>query len=133
MDKFESYALLFTDSFFSNLVFSISDELVLYTMRSFGNYDNAIILAVVIVANLIAICANYLVGIVLSNILGKPSPKKFIETKYNIIFLLLVVIPFFGKFIAVIAGLLRINFARTLLVTTLAKICYYSILLLLAV
>ncbi len=133
MDKIEAYALLFTDSFFSNLVFSISDELVLYTMRYFGNYDNAAILAVVIAANILAICANYLLGIVLGNILSKPaSTLKFIESlsKYNIIFLPLVVIPFCGKFIPVMAGLFRINFVKTLVVTTLAKACYYYISLL---
>lgn len=74
MNQFEIYLLLFTDVLTSNFAFNASSELVLNTMKSFGNYNNWLILLVAIIAYIFSVCINYIFGTICYKILA-PATK----------------------------------------------------------
>lgn len=136
MDHTEIYALLFTDTLTSNLAINISGELVLPSMKVFGNYDNFQILLVALAAYCIAICLNYVLGILCFKVLS-PINSRDVENSKRVldkiknskaIYLLLILsaVPFFGKFILVFLGFLRFRCSHTLLLGGIMKLLYLS-------
>lgn len=136
MDLFEIYLLLFTDVLTSNLAFNVSSELVLNTMQIFSSYNSYLMVTVATIAYIVSIFINYIFGIACYKILA-PTDKKISELNSKIItirnsrFLSLIIsfgfIPFFGKFIVLLLGFCRINFLQVLLITTLTKFIYYTV------
>lgn len=134
MNKSELYALLFTDSFTSNLAINTNLEFIVYSMKTFGGYNVIHLIVLSSAAMSLAFCANYLLGMVLSFAFKQSSieiNEKFkLDFKYLVFILLLSAVPFFGKFISLFAGFLRINILKVLPVCISAKICYYLVTLL---
>lgn len=135
----EHYALLFTDSLTSNLVFRFTSEMALNAMKIFAHHDVWMIILVASVANFCAYIINYIFGVVVFRIL-KPNPSDvdshaaklsherinaFKNSKLIPLFLILAGVPFFGKFVLLFAGLIRLDFIKTIIVTSCAKIIYY--------
>lgn len=129
MTNFEAYLLLFTDALINNLAISINYEFVFATMRSFGNYNKILMILSASFGSSFAFTLNYLLGIIIGRILGKGNTNNFI-LKYMMIILLLSAVPFFGKFVLVIAGLYRYNIGITMLICSTLKFIYYNYLLL---
>jgi membrane protein YqaA with SNARE-associated domain len=137
MDKFEIYSLLFTDSLVSGLAFTASKEIMFYAAKAFGSVSLQKILAISVMANFIANLINYFFGKALFNIFSninkdakqevERSNKMLKLAKYKNSLLLLSVIPFFGKFIVVIAGFAKFPIFRTLLICAVLKICYHGL------
>lgn len=139
MNELEIYSLLFTDTLVSNLVFSTNEEIILNSMKGFGKYNNLKMLASAEVSAILAINLNYLFGRILYNIFAFSKDsifhlryKNFITliSRYSLIFLLLGGLPFWGKFIVLLAGFCRLNLFKVLLICSFAKLCYYVYLLL---
>ncbi|MBN8511700.1 MAG: hypothetical protein J0L79_01530 [Rickettsiales bacterium] len=136
MNHTEIYALLFTDTLTSNLAINISTELVLPSMKIFGNYHNFQILLVTFAAYCIAICLNYVLGILCFKVLSPINSRnvehskmvldKFKNSKAIYLLLILSAVPFFGKFIVVFLGFLRLRFSYTLLLGGAMKLLYLS-------
>ncbi len=136
MNHTEISALLFTDTLTSNLAINISTELVLPSMKIFGNYHNFQILLVTFAAYCIAICLNYVLGILCFKVLSPINSRnvehskmvldKFKNSKAIYLLLILSAVPFFGKFIVVFLGFLRLRFSYTLLLGGAMKLLYLS-------
>lgn len=136
MDHTEIYALLFTDTLTSNLAINISTELVLPAMKIFGNYSNFQILLVTLAAYCTAICFNYVLGVLCFKVLAPINSRdvehsrmvldKLRNSKIIYLLLMLSVVPFFGKFIVVFLGFLRLRFSHTLLLGGVMKLLYLS-------
>jgi hypothetical protein len=137
MDLFEIYLLLFTDVLTSSFAFNVSsEELVLSTMKTFGNYNKQLMLLVAIIAYILSVCINHIFGIMCYKILA-PANKKAPELNAKIdaiaksrflpIIIGLSFIPFFGKFIILLSGFCRINFIQVLIISIFTKLIYYII------
>lgn len=136
MNHTEIYALLFTDTLTSNLAINISTELVLPSMKIFGNYNNFQILLVTLAAYCVAICLNYVLGILCFKVLSPINSRdvehskmvldRFKNSQAIYLLLMLSAVPFFGKFIVVFLGFLRLRFAHTLLLGGGVKLLYLS-------
>lgn len=134
MDKKEAYTLLFTDSLVGNLVISLQNEFAIYSMNLFGGYNTFIMLIVGWLASVFAIFFNYILGKFLFNIV-RPKKENIFHVRYNefsdsfnkyyFLFLLVSVVPFFGKFMHSLTGFLNFNFLKTLLICSSLKFCYY--------
>lgn len=139
MNFHENYALLFTDSFTSNLVFRFTSEMALHTMKIFAHYDPFKLILVASVANCCAYIINYIFGVVVFKILRPNSHDMhshsarlsreriniFKKSKWIPLFLILAILPFFGKFVLLFAGLVRLDFIKTIMITSSVKILYY--------
>jgi len=138
MTQFEIYLLLFTDVLTANFAFNTSSEIVLDTMKLFGNYHKPLMLLVALIAYAFSIGINYMLGVVCYKILTPLGEEQNqLNAKINSIknFKLLPIIiaisflPFFGKFIVLLAGFCRIKFKMVLLISVITKLVYYSFLI----
>ena len=138
MTQFEIYLLLFTDVLTANFAFNTSSEIVLDTMKLFGNYHKAHMLFIALIAYVFSIGINYILGVVCYKILSPAGEEQNrLNTKINSIknFKLLPVIivisflPFFGKFIVLFSGFCRLKFKMVLTISVIAKLVYYSFLI----
>jgi membrane protein YqaA with SNARE-associated domain len=133
VSKIEIYLLLFTDSFVSSLAINTSKEIMVYTIKAFNSANREITIIVVTVASFAANFANYFFGKVLYNIFDRTGIEQqqarnnrlLKLAKYNRIFLLLSIIPFFGKFVPVIAGFSKFHMISTILICSGLKFGYY--------
>lgn len=138
MTQFEIYLLLFTDVLTANFAFNTSSEIVLDTMKLFGNYHKPLILLVVLIAYAFSIVINYILGVVCYKILTPLGEEQNqLNAKINSIknFKLLPIIiaisflPFFGKFIVLLTGFCHIKFKIVLLISVIKRLVYYSFLI----
>jgi len=138
MTQFEIYLLLFTDVLTANFAFNTSSEIVLDTMKLFGNYHKPLMLLVALIAYAFSIGINYILGVLCYKILTPLGEEQNqLNAKINSIknFKLLPIIiaisflPFFGKFIVLLAGFCRIKFKMVLLISVITKLVYYSFLI----
>jgi|GEM_PF-877606 membrane protein YqaA with SNARE-associated domain len=138
MTQFEIYLLLFTDVLTANFAFNTSSEIVLDTMKLFGNYHKPLMLLVALIAYAFSIGINYILGVVCYKILTPLGEEQNqLNAKINSIknFKLLPIIiaisflPFFGKFIVLLTGFCRIKFKMVLLISVITKLVYYSFLI----
>ena len=138
MNPLETYILLFTDTLVSNLAINSSYELVIHSMKIFGQYNSYLIIFVASSAFAVSCLANYLLGIICFRILSPLSPKesetairteKIRDNKYLPLLLLLSAFPFFGKFVILIAGFCKTRLLLTIIIAALAKFVYYSFLM----
>ena len=138
MTQFEIYLLLFTDVLTANFAFNTSSEIVLDTMKLFGNYHKPLMLLVALIAYAFSIGINYILGVLCYKILTPLGEEQNqLNAKINSIknFKLLPIIiaisflPFFGKFIVLLTGFCRIKFKMVLLISVITKLVYYSFLI----
>jgi len=138
MTQFEIYLLLFTDVLTANFAFNTSSEIVLDTMKLFGNYHKPLMLLVALIAYAFSIGINYILGVICYKILTPLGEEQNqLNAKINSIknFKLLPIIiaisflPFFGKFIVLLTGFCRIKFKMVLLISVITKLVYYSFLI----
>ncbi|MGC0371436.1 MAG: hypothetical protein DGJ47_000125 [Rickettsiaceae bacterium] len=139
MNLVEFYSLIFTDTLFANLAFSFTGEVALQTVSAFNNHNIFITLIVVISASMLAYIANYYLGKItfsiikpLQNEKGQENNDFFIALKNNKIFrlfLFLSAMSIYGKFIVFFAGVARLCFKQVLLISFIAKLFYYSFIL----
>lgn len=134
-DGFEIYLLLFTDSFFSNLSININKELIIYTIKAFIAADNLLVIICATFANIFACIVNYCIGKILFYAINTCSNKNTANglnqklhaiAEYKIQLLILSAVPFFGKFIIVVAGFVKIPLRITIYIVAILKFCYYS-------
>jgi membrane protein YqaA with SNARE-associated domain len=140
MDTTEIYTLLFVDTLSSNVVFNFSDEFAIQSMKVFGFYNHYLVILLASMAFSIAACINYALGILCHNILAplkpieknasKINPEKIRNHKYLVAMLMLSALPFFGKFVMLFAGFCRVRPMLAISVGSLARLIYYSILML---
>lgn len=136
MDQSEAYLLLFTDSFLGNLVIDLNNELIVYSMKIFSGYNNLLIIIIATIASACAASINYLLGRILSRVIAL-SNNKHIQTnyrilshlfsKYNLVIICFIIVPFWGRFIPLIAGFTKISFIRVLIISVISKLCYYCL------
>jgi membrane protein YqaA with SNARE-associated domain len=136
MTNFETYLLLFTDVLVSNFAFNISPDIVFGAMKIF-EYDKKLMILVASMAYATSIIINYLLGIVCYKILAPVNSNETdlnSKIKYinNFKFLPLIIalscIPFFGKFIILLGGFAKVNFKLIFFIALIAKVVYYSLL-----
>lgn len=140
MTNSEKFFLLFSDSFFTNLAIDTSSEIVIHAMKIFGGAETLQIILVASCGYLLAVLANYLLGKIIFKAVtivdDKNKDTRFSNIdmiknfKYLRLILLLSAVPFFGKFIALFAGFCNIGLFRTILYCVIAKVMYYSYLML---
>jgi membrane protein YqaA with SNARE-associated domain len=92
-----------------------------------------------ILAYCIAICLNYVLGILCFKVLSPINSRdvehskmvldRFKNSKIIYLLLMLSVVPFFGKFIVLFSGFCRIKFKTVLIISILTKLVYYSFLI----
>lgn len=137
MDLIEKYFLLFTDSLFANLAFTISGEIIIHTMKIFNEGNTAIIVCICTVSFILASIVNYLLGRIANKVFA-PSDEEgnknnrlqvFASSKYVPLFLLLSGAPIFGKFIILFAGFSKIKPQKALLYGTISKFGYYLVIM----
>lgn len=132
MSRIETYFLLFTDSFVSNLAISLNKEVMLYAAKDFATTKQSILIFITVVANAAAICVNYLLGRALFNIFNLVQKNVKQEQilarfkKFKNLLLVLALVPDVSKLIPVIAGLANYSFYVTFAICTVARCCYYS-------
>ena len=121
-----------------NLAINPSSEFVIYSMKAFANYDVSLIFLVVIAASFISVTLNFLFGKILKTIIStsasntintKQKNISVIFNKYSILFLLLSVVPFCGKFVQVVAGVFDVKYIRVISISMLSKTIYYLVIL----
>ena len=122
MSNFESYFLLWVDSFINNFSLSIAKPIVLQTMLFFG-YNSFLVISVYITAVISACLANYILGKVLYNIfvsLTKNKPHNYNKTKNIAQILLYIIAPILAfinmtRFLVVFLGFMHISFLRAII------------------
>ncbi|MFK8040208.1 MAG: hypothetical protein AB8B67_02590 [Rickettsiaceae bacterium] len=142
MNNSELYSLLFTDVFASNLVFISEKTFVIDTLKAFRADNSLYGVIIATFAASVGMIVNYCVGILFYNILKLPKNKrlrngfKYLDevinfaTKYHVFLLLLVLVPFMGKFVQIMIGLARISLIKFTFACIILNIIYYSVLLL---
>ncbi len=139
MSLVETYFLLFTDTLVNNLAFNTSSEVMIEVMSVFGNYEMSIIILVATLAFMVAGAINYIFGKAVYKILIPISQNSDLSTKrlqkiqnskYIPLFLLFSAIPFFGKFVLLLAGFCQIRFMLAITIASFARFVYYLYLIL---
>lgn len=131
----EIYFLLFTDVFTSNLIFCFSNEIIIASMKIFDSYNNLHIIIIATLAYFLTSCFNYFFGILCYKILAPLNKDHAVESNKNLvqlrngqliyILLMLSWIPFFGKFIILLTGFIRVNFFKAIIMAIVSKFIYY--------
>jgi len=130
------YNLLFIDSFIANIVPNINGEYAIHSMKVFGSYNSLMLIFTALLGSICAISVNYFIGSFLFKITCLFNNENLIKRrdsllvnclKHDRLFLLLSLVPGFGKFIILSAGFLGLGFKRTILVCSLYNFCYYII------
>lgn len=142
MNQLESYSLLLSDSFFTNLAIDTSTELIVHTMKTFGNYNPILIIVIATIGFMLASIVNYFFGKIIFKVVAPSNKQKHTEmvdrtqsvrnSKLLPYILLISAIPFWGKFIILYSGFCNIRFSYMLSIVTLAKLAYYSYLIILS-
>ncbi len=136
MNQFDGYSLLFFDSLLANLAINLNNELIIYSMKILGTYNNLLIVIIATIASMIAISINYFLGRILSKISFFVNNQHFhtnyqlfrqFITKYQISIICLMILPFGEKFIPLIAGFTKLNFIKIIVISLIIKLCCYSI------
>lgn len=135
MERIESYSLLFTDSFISNIAFYSSSEMVIYVMHALGSYHTTLMIFLATLGFAFSILVNYWFGRMLYKIYKSSIDNDVATQNYDMIskFLLqyaIIILPFnmvplIGSLILVIAGFVNFSLMQTLLVSIISRLIYY--------
>ena len=128
------YPLLVTNSFLANFIFTMDAEEVFFAMLSFGGFSVPMITLLALLASMVAMLANWLVGRALADVaelakLGDESGAFQIfcakANRYGKWVLLLNWVVPFGCPLAVAAGIVRIPLPTFLLLIWIGRLGYY--------
>lgn len=129
-----SLLLLFLSAFGAATLLPLQSEAVLVGLLVKGNYNAALLITVASLGNIMGSCVNWYLGFKLEYFKNKKwfpvSEDKMLKAqatyrKYGYWSLLLSWVPIIGDPITLIAGLLRENFSRFVLMVSLAKVGRY--------
>lgn len=129
-----SYLILFSSAFLSATLLPLQSEAVLVTLLLQEKYWVSLLLISASLGNVLGSCVNWYLGIKIEQYKDRkwfPVSEKNMQKaeaiyqKYGYWSLLLSWVPIIGDPITLIAGLLKENFARFLLMVSLAKIGRY--------
>ena len=129
-----AYAVLFLSAFAAATVLPLQSEAVLLALLAKGNHSTIALLFFASLGNILGACVNWYLGLKIEHYKDKKwfplSAQQMIRAqlsyqKYGYWTLLLSWVPIIGDPITLIAGLLKENFARFLLLVSLAKVGRY--------
>lgn len=129
--------LLFLSAFGAATLLPLQSEAVLLGLLAEGSHSAAVLIAVASLGNVLGSCVNWYLGFKLEHYKHKKwfpvSEQKMLQAqviyqKYGFWSLLLSWVPIIGDPITLIAGLLKENFIRFLLMLILAKTGRYVML-----
>ncbi|EPF70030.1 YqaA family protein [Acinetobacter rudis] len=129
-----SYLILFSSAFLSATLLPLQSEAVLVALLLQEKYWVSLLLLSASVGNILGSCVNWYLGIKIEQYKDRKwfpvSQKNMLKAekiyqKYGYWSLLLSWLPVIGDPITLIAGLLKENFARFLLIVSLAKVGRY--------
>ena len=126
--------ILFLSAFGAATLLPLQSEAVLLGLLVNSSYSAFTLIAVVSVGNILGSCMNWYLGLKIEQYKGRkwfPVSEQQMQKaqrsyqKYGYWSLLLSWVPMIGDPITLIAGLLKENFARFLLIVSIAKIGRY--------
>ena len=132
-----AYLLLFISAFGAATLLPLQSEAVLLGLLANGSYSAGLLIGVASMGNILGSCVNWYLGLKIEHYKHKKwfpvSEQKMLQAqkiyqKYGFWSLLLSWVPIIGDPITLIAGLLKENFLRFLLMVCLAKIGRYLVL-----
>ncbi|TCB78809.1 YqaA family protein [Acinetobacter sp. ANC 4173] len=129
--------LLFLSAFGAATLLPLQSEAVLLGLLANGSYSAGLLIAVASIGNILGSCVNWYLGFKIEHYKHKKwfpvSEQKMLQAqriyqKYGFWSLLLSWVPIIGDPITLIAGLLKENFLRFLLMVCIAKTGRYLVL-----
>ncbi|ATO19589.1 hypothetical protein BS636_07940 [Acinetobacter sp. LoGeW2-3] len=126
--------ILFLSAFGAATLLPLQSEAVLLGLLVNSSYSAFVLIAVASVGNILGSCVNWYLGLKIEQYkdrkwfpVSEPQMQKAqgIYQKYGYWSLLLSWVPIIGDPITLIAGLLKENFARFLLIVSIAKVGRY--------
>ena len=132
-----AYLLLFISAFGAATLLPLQSEVVLLGLLANGSYSAGLLIGVASMGNILGSCVNWYLGLKIEHYKHKKwfpvSEQKMLQAqkiyqKYGFWSLLLSWVPIIGDPITLIAGLLKENFLRFLLMVCLAKTGRYLVL-----
>ena len=132
------YLALFFISFFAATILPVSSELTLFGMLAMDSYSSVLLLLFASLGNILGSCVNWYLGIHFIKFKNKkwfPFSDKQIKkssfwfNKYGKWSLLFAWVPFFGDPLTFVAGTLKTNFFKFLLLVSIGKSARYLILI----
>ena len=132
-----AYLLLFISAFGAATLLPLQSEAVLLGLLANGCYSAVVLIAVASLGNILGSCVNWYLGLQIEHYKHKKwfpvSEQKMLQAqeiyqKYGFWSLLLSWVPMIGDPITLIAGLLKENFLRFLLMVCVAKTGRYLVL-----
>jgi len=134
MDIFESYSFLFFDSFFSALILPPRSEMVVHLMAIFSGYNLHLIFILAFIGSCLGSCVDWWIGkyfqFVKKTEFLKNKEKELLEAerkwnKFLVYILLLSWVSVIGNPFAVLAGFLKTDLKKFLILVVIGKVCYY--------
>jgi membrane protein YqaA with SNARE-associated domain len=132
---YSTYIAIFKDAFFSNLIFTLSEEIALDAVFNFGGYNYFLVSAFYIFGSTLGLFCTFLCFTTLPVIFKKYSEKsesyisfKEVLNKFYILFFALVALPLQGlsMFVPVFAGISKFSIPKFLILTLIFKAVYIA-------
>ena len=129
---------LFASSFLAATIFPAGSEVLLATLSAAGNHDKFLLSAIATIGNVLGALVNWSIGYYFAKFKNRkwfPFSDKQIQkssfwfNKYGQWSLLFAWVPFFGDPLTFVAGTLKTNFFKFLLLVSIGKSTRYFILI----
>jgi membrane protein YqaA with SNARE-associated domain len=129
---FSPYIAILKDSFFSNLILTLSEEVAMKAVFSFGGYNYSLVALFYVFGSVLGLTGTYLLFRLLPRIFKKynntDSYRSFKEVvnRFSIVFFALTALPFAGftMIVPVFAGLAETSVKRFVILTLIYKTLY---------
>lgn len=128
------YFYLFTDSILASLAFVPNVEMAYIVMKVFGYYNQALVIIIAILGNVVGSCLSYFFGYVVrwlkQHINNYADSKKLLNlasvANKHLAFLgIFSFLSIWGVLLVCVAGFLRVSFARFMLYVLAGRMIYY--------
>jgi membrane protein YqaA with SNARE-associated domain len=138
MNSLEAYIFLFFDSFFANFILCLSNEMAAKLVITFGNYNRFLVFILTLSGAILGLSANWAIGKYLiflkdSDFLKNKSAEiANAEIKWNKFLVWMLLFSFISAIanpLALIAGFLKTNFKKFLILIFIGKFSYYVLLI----
>lgn len=138
MDILESYLFLFCDSFFSALILPPRSEMVVKLLSTFSGYNIYLVFVLALSASVLGSLSNWWIGkyflFLRSTNFFQTKQKELAEAekkwrKFLVWILLFSWLDVIGSPLSVMAGFLKTDLKKFLLLILIGKILYYSLLI----